>query len=260
MRSNGLTASAYTPVADLEPPVADTLLADLRVQGVAAYTKPVESTSTTGFDRPEFRVGVKVRLFVDTTASRQVRQLIASQGCDLGVDNDDLAWAQIVATFDQPVPPGPAVWPAVEDVDDPTRDGGDPPGATAARLDAGPSTGTPRGDVRSDEDDDAGGRRDRRRGDRWAHDKPTDDSDMADHFVPAIPPPLPKLDASKQLAWLGLAGGPLLLLFAALFAVPLPTWLAFLAVAGFVGGFLTLVVTLDDRGGDDRGSDDGAVV
>ena len=43
MRSNGLTAATYTPVADLDPAVAETLLDDLKSQGVAAYAKPVEA-------------------------------------------------------------------------------------------------------------------------------------------------------------------------------------------------------------------------
>ena len=74
------------------------------------------------------------------------------------------------------------------------------------------------------------------------------------------PPPLPKLDPHKQVAWLGLVGGPLLLVIAALFTVALPAWLSFLAVAGFVGGFVTLIATMDDRTDEDRDSDDGAVV
>ncbi len=256
MRSNGLTASAYTPIADLDPPVADALLAELREQGVAAYTKPVESSSTTGFDRPEFCVSVKDRLYVDTAASREVRQLVAGQGRDLEVNNDDLTWAQIVATFDQPVPPGKAVWPAQEDVDSQVRDDSDTSAPTSS-VRPTPSAETPAVDAGVEENNDPG-RRDRRRGDRWSHHS-TGDLDPADHFVPAAPPPLPKLDPHKQLAWLGLAGGPLLLLFAALFTVALPTWVALLAVAGFVAGFITLVATLDGRS-EDRGSDDGAVV
>lgn len=243
MRSNGLTAQAYTPVADLEPQVADALLADLRVQGVAAYTKPVESSTTAGFDRPEFRVGVKDRLYVDTAALRRVRQLVALQESDLNVTNDDLTWAQIVATFDQPVPPGAATWPPQEDIDWSAQ----VPDATA-RTAGAPASGPHRWD------DDA------ESGDRYGREGPGDSFDGRDHFVPAAPPPLPRLEPHQQVAWLGLLGGPLLLLIAALFTVVLPTWLSLLAVAGFVGGFITLVATMDDRTDQDRDSDDGAVV
>lgn len=242
MRSNGLTAPAYTPVADLDPQVADAVLADLRAQGVAAYAKPVESSSTSGFDRPEFRVNVKDRLYVDTTASRQVRQLITLRDPGLDIDNEDLTWAQIVATFDQPILPGSAVWPAQEDVADDAPQPSDPPAAEAAPAPAHPSwrSGLGPSDNRGNE--------------------PADPLDAKEHFVPDPPPPLPHLEPHKQLAWLGLAGGPLLLLVAAMFTVVLPQWLSVLAVAGFVGGFLTLVVTMGSRADEDRDSDDGAVV
>jgi hypothetical protein len=257
MRSNGLTASAYTPIADLEPLVADALLADLRVQGVAAYTKPVESSATPGFDRPEFRVSVKDRLYVDTTASRRVCQLLALQSPDLDAANDDLTWAQIVATFDQPVAPGTAAWPPQEDIDtQPGRDTG--PAATSPPA-TDISAGAPAGDVDVGRDTDSG-RRDRRRSDRHPGSDPPKDADATEHFVPPAPPPLPRLDPHKQVAWLGLVGGPLLLVIAALFTVALPAWLSFLAVAGFVGGFVTLIATMDDRTDEDRDSDDGAVV
>ena len=103
MRSNGLTARSYTPVADLDPVLATALLDDLKHQGVAAYTKPVESTTTSGFDRPEFRVRVRDRLYVDAVAFTRVRDLLAERDPDLLDDNEDLTWAQLVAGFDQPL-------------------------------------------------------------------------------------------------------------------------------------------------------------
>lgn len=243
MRSNGLTAPAYTPVADLEPQVADALLADLRVQGVAAYTKPVESSSTMGFDRPEFRTSVKDRLYVDSAAAPEVRQLIALQGADLESRNDDLTWEQIVATFDQPVSRESAGWPAQEDID------------TSAQASGVDSHSLPEASTASPAE-----------WDRWRQPAPEDRDESDDpfevkeHFVPPPPPPLPRLDPAKQLAWLGLIGGPLLLLVAALFTIALPTWVSLLAVAGFVGGFIMLIATMDDSSDEDRDSDDGAVV
>src|SRR5262249_4924621 len=116
MRSNGLTAATYTPVADLDPAVAETLLEDLRAQGVAAYAKPVESTSAGGFDRPEFRVGVKERLYVDSSAAAKVRELIASVDPELLAANEDLTWAQLVAGYDRPLDDSIAPWPVDEDL------------------------------------------------------------------------------------------------------------------------------------------------
>ena len=42
MRSNGLQASSYTPVADLNPSVAEALLDELKERQIAAYCQPIE--------------------------------------------------------------------------------------------------------------------------------------------------------------------------------------------------------------------------
>lgn len=234
MRSNGLTASSYSPVADLDPQAAEALLGDLRQRGVAAYTKPVETSSTVGLDGAEFRVAVKERLYVDASASGSVRELIAHVDPTSDLDNDDLTWAQIVAGFDAPVTSATAGWPPQEDLTDRDADG---------RFDAGTEPCNPPPPPR------AGASR-----------APFDAHRIDESFIPPEPPPLPRLKPAQQLAWLGLAGGPLLLLMAALFTIALPVWLSLAAVVGFVGGFLALVATMEDRQGPDGGSDDGAVV
>jgi hypothetical protein len=233
MRSNGLTARAYSPVADLDPQVAEALLGDLGRRGVAAYTKPVETPTPTGFDVAEFRVAIKDRLYVDATAYADVRELIASTTPQSDLDNDDLTWAQIIAGYDAPVATS-TPWPARENLDDNAAD--DPEDKPPSQWQA-----LHRPDVQP----------------------PLRSRDAAladDPFIPPEPPPLPHLDPYKQLAWIGLAGGPLLLLIAGLFALTLPVWLSLAAVFGFVGGFLTLVATMDDRSGSDGDSDDGAVI
>lgn len=252
MRSNGLTAATYTPVADLDPQLADALLDDLRAEGVAAYIKPVESSTVAGFDRPEFRVGVKDRLYVDSAASDRVRDLIAGRDPHLVDDNDDLRWAQLVAGFDRPLGSAVAPWPATEDVgaDDQhvvderdlrARDGRaeDPPPAPSVPWGSRPDGG----DV-DDEFLESTARQGR--------------TDPEDRFVPEPPPPLPQLPPYKIVAWVGLIGGPVLLLISALLTYALPSWASGLAVIGFVGGFVTLVATMGDR--DDRDPGDGAVV
>ncbi|MBI0294293.1 hypothetical protein JBE04_07320 [Streptomyces sp. PRKS01-29] len=98
----------------------------------------------------------------------------------------------------------------------------------------------------------------------WEPDEPSeDDFDETDegHFVPPEPPPLPESDTTSRFAWLGVLGGPLLLLGVVLFQVEMVWWIATLGVGGFLGGFVTLVLRMKD---DDEEEDDdpgrGAVV
>lgn len=252
MRSNGLTAASYSPVADLDPRIADALLAELKEQGVAAYTRPVESTSMSGFDRPEFREGALDRLYVDAGAAARVREQLDDKDPDLVSDNDDLTWAQIVAGFDQPMTAEVAPWPANEDVD-PDGVADDDAAAERAAWLRSTRLRAERLAGRSDDDDS------RREDDDVSTTAKVRSPDQEEGFVPQPPPPLPRLEPYKQLAWAGVIGGPALLLLGALFTVGLPDWLSVLAVGGFVVGFLTLVATMDDRDDDwDPGS--GAVV
>jgi hypothetical protein len=82
-----------------------------------------------------------------------------------------------------------------------------------------------------------------------------------DHFIPPVPPPLPRLDPVTKVAWLGLFGGPLYLLVSTATGATISGLAAFLAVAAFVGGFVVLVLRMDNGRPPDSGSDDnGAVV
>lgn len=80
------------------------------------------------------------------------------------------------------------------------------------------------------------------------------------HFIPPEPPPLPKLEPRRKLAWTGLFGAPALLLLAVVFGWVFPTWAVALLVASFVGGFVYLVATMPRNRHDDWSGDDGAVV
>ncbi|WP_018545561.1 hypothetical protein [Streptomyces sp. LaPpAH-108] len=88
------------------------------------------------------------------------------------------------------------------------------------------------------------------------------DEDDEGHFVPPEPPPLPVADTTAKFAWLGVIGGPVLLLLAVLLGWEMTWWLATCGIGGFVGGFVTLVTRMrtddEDGGGDDPGR--GAVV
>ncbi len=83
--------------------------------------------------------------------------------------------------------------------------------------------------------------------------------DQHDHFIPPEPPKGPKLDWISRLAWLGLVGGPVLLILAALLDFGTGR-ITTIAVVGFIGGFLTLVLRMKDRLPPDDTPDGGAVV
>lgn len=81
-----------------------------------------------------------------------------------------------------------------------------------------------------------------------------------DHYIPPIPPPLPKIDPVTKMAWLALFGGPVYLLVSTATGAPISGFAAFLAVAAFVGGFVVIVLRMDNGRPPDSGSGDGAVV
>ncbi|MEV7688637.1 hypothetical protein ACFW1F_06120 [Streptomyces bungoensis] len=86
------------------------------------------------------------------------------------------------------------------------------------------------------------------------------DEDDEGHFVPPEPPGLPETDATARFAWLGVVGGPVLLLLAVVLGWQMTWWLNTLGIGGFLGGFATLVMRMrtDDDEDDDPGR--GAVV
>jgi hypothetical protein len=92
-------------------------------------------------------------------------------------------------------------------------------------------------------------------------DVPSAASPADDHYIPPVPPPLPSLDPVTKIAWLALFGGPLYLLISTATGATISGLAAFLAVAAFVGGFVVLVLRMDNGRPPDSGSDDdGAVV
>ncbi|MCL7366831.1 MULTISPECIES: hypothetical protein [Streptomyces] len=93
--------------------------------------------------------------------------------------------------------------------------------------------------------------------------EPSDDDFDADdegHFVPPEPPPLPDADATSKFAWLGVLGGPVLLLLAVVLGWEMTWWLTTLSIGGFLGGFATLVVRMRTGDEDDDDPGRGAVV
>lgn len=197
---------------------------------------------------------------------------------EAGARDDDAAFAEIVAAYGKESrdPEAPAPWPEAEDL---------PDGDSRDRSDRDAR------DNEDDEDDDPEGRRDPSApgagagpvdvakpdkplgsfivyapgvGPRdWEPAEPSDDDfDETDegHFVPPEPPPLPETDTTSRFAWLGVLGGPLLLLGVVLFQVELTWWITTLAVGGFLGGFTTLVLRMGDDDEEDDDPGRGAVV
>ncbi|TMU97561.1 hypothetical protein [Streptomyces sp. DASNCL29] len=192
--------------------------------------------------------------------------------------DDDAAFAAIVAAYgEEPQdPPGAERWPAAENLEENLGEERDRDRRSAADGDT---------DTDTDADDSGGGdaatggltKPDKTGkpggfivyapgvGPRdWEPEEPSeDDFDETDegHFVPPEPPPLPESDTTSRFAWLGVLGGPLLLLGVVLFQVEMVWWIATLGVGGFLGGFVTLVLRMKD---DDEEEDDdpgrGAVV
>ncbi|GGM87582.1 hypothetical protein [Streptomyces fuscichromogenes] len=180
---------------------------------------------------------------------------------ETGVPFDEAAaWAAIVAGYGEepPDPPGTKPYRPVQDLALPATDEDDDEQETDAGTEA---AGT---DAAAAEEQrpvrplgssisfapGVGGPRD-----YTAAEPSEDDFDEDDegHFVPPEPPPLPDADATAKFAWLGVAGGPVLLLLAVLLGWDMTWWLATLGIGGFLGGFVTLVTRMktdDDEDGD----------
>ncbi|MGH3319294.1 MAG: hypothetical protein ACRDN9_03775 [Streptosporangiaceae bacterium] len=231
-RGNGLPADAYLPLADLDPPRADAMLRLLRDAGVAAYA--VTAQGYVG-DCLEGRMPARPldRLYVDANTRDLADEILRSHMPDQEGEregaartkadprDEESAWREIVASFDfEPTDQVPP-WPVVENVD--------------------------AIETRNQSPEDLGAR-------------PRDTADDEDHFVPPPPPPVPRPEPTTALSWLSLFCGPTYLLVATLLGWPVPGWAAFLAVAAFVAGFVTLVVRMGDGPPRDSGPDDGAVL
>jgi hypothetical protein len=261
MRDNGLTAAQYSSLGGIDPLVAEPVLAALADAGIAAYcgtpgeprtteTSDVDARTTESTDEPRAEAEATDKpeapakaeelaavpagfeeIFVDADAVDRARPVIERS-------TEDAEWASLVEQFSAPSAPGHDSgdtlvprWPASEDVDEKYEPLIDVPASLTFE------------DKAADEDE-----------------KPAKKADDPhDHFVPPEPPRGPRLDWISRIAWLGLIGGPLLLIAAAVLDFGTGR-ITTLAVVGFVGGFLTLVIRMKDRLPPDDTPDDGAVV
>ncbi|MGW0839273.1 hypothetical protein ACWD26_03755 [Streptomyces sp. NPDC002787] len=182
--------------------------------------------------------------------------------------DEDAAWRAIVAGFGEepPDPPGAKPFRSVEDLALLEAEPED--SADKAPDTAGPAAPKPLGSSVAFAPGVGAGPRDYSVPDPVGEDldkadkgdKDSEDEDDEGHFVPPEPPPLPEADATAKFAWLGVVGGPVLLLLAVLLGWEMTWWLTTLGIGGFLGGFATLVMRMkgDEEDDDDPGR--GAVV
>ncbi|ALV45499.1 hypothetical protein MB46_08340 [Arthrobacter alpinus] len=85
-----------------------------------------------------------------------------------------------------------------------------------------------------------------------------DPEDLDDEFVPEEPPSLSNTEPAIMLSWIAAAGGPLFLLFSAIFWRQAPMLLIVGVIAAFLAGAGYLLFRLPNHRDDDGG--DGAVV
>ena len=261
MRDNGLTAAGYTSLGGIDPLIAGPVLTALAEAGIAAYCgSPGEAGTPEAADaeartpepadngaeaetaekpdapaKAEEPVRIPVgfeEIFVDSEAVDRARPVIERT-------TEDAEWKSLVEQFNAPSAPGhdggetPVPrWPASEDVDEKYE----------------PLIDVPAGLIVGNDEDEEPEKPARKRAD-----------DPHDHFVPPEPPRGPRLDWISRAAWLGLLGGPLLLIAAAVLDFGTGRITA-IGVVGFIGGFLTLVIRMKDRLPQDDTPDDGAVV
>jgi hypothetical protein len=194
------------------------------------------------------------------------------------VSRDEAAWRDLIARFDLPADPAltSAPWPAREDLagsaeaslessDAATRDRSEPadtvadPVITPDQLggqQALPPTVRPwprpsGGYFPADRT-----RVIRPAGDPRSYSTPEEDDER---YVPSPLPPPARLDAVAKGAIVAVIGGPGYLLLSVFLHWAISATAAFVAVAAFVGGFVTLVLKLGDRPRRDD-DDDGAVL
>lgn len=248
-RDNGLDAVDWRAIDDLDPRLAEDVLAMLAEQGIAAYVQPAVDVdpvtrSATVPSRPSDR------LYVDRQRADAARDhLRAHLGGVPSLREDrrgdisdlDATFAGIVAGFDQPVDPTASPWPAAEEAaeatasTEPAAVGEPAPGLVDARSVTEPSL--------LDGLDPVG-------------------AELPERFIPPTPPPLPRLSRQTVLGWLAILVG-LVLILGRPVVLPLERSTALmLGVAAIVGGAAALILRLHPGSDpdDETHPDDGAHV
>lgn len=241
-RDNGLTASSFVPLADVDPRLGDYLLDVLSAAGVPAYLEPasdIEPTQVVRVPSPPTD-----RLWVDRDRSADARTIIAAETLDASSDqfagrgsqepaaplggDEEQAWEDLIARFDEDAA---HVWPAAEDLDTTTV----APPAEAVEPEPEPEPESERSDRLEDKV-----------------------SEAEEHYVPPPPPPFPRLSVPALFALALIVLGGILIIVPRVLSMggEQPFVLGVLSV--IAGGGLLVWRLKADRYDDD--GDDGAVV
>jgi hypothetical protein len=291
-RDNGFVARHYVRLADLDPRLADAMLDALRAEGIAAYVVP-STGQLGGYLEVHLPERPRDRLWVDREHHDRATTLLNAQNEGAGasapepqpadvpadvpagpVDETDAteqAWAQLVAGFDQPTYEGTNPWPDAEDLpaDVDNTASLDPDTQQTLPLEGFAGTGP---EIDRADDGAPVPRRIVRPAERFSEERtaeifrnadlPSDEYDplsvLDEHFVPAPPPPLPRLRRGTRWALSAVIVGVALIVGRSLTdAIPDAVALGVLAI---VGGFVGLVAMMREDRPSDSDPDDGAVV
>lgn len=298
-RDNGLDASSFVPLRDVDPRVGEHLLDLLRDAGIAAYLEPTSDVDsyTRAISLPS---PPSDRLWVDRAARPDAHALVlehaeadSPEGASSPISTaaatrrpgrpeadrsrDEEIWAQIVADYDRvsqsPVPP----WPVHEDVERVRADAGQGAASDTERntdWDTGPDDDLP-ADLSTEVLADAVEEGDtpatipqapdtspwRRTRRERAAESHSDNAadDPDDHYQPPAPPPVPKLQRGTLYALMLIAFGATMLVAPGTLDLGADTSFI-LGVLGIVSGVGMLVYRMRERPPFDEGPDDGAVV
>ncbi|MEV8372313.1 hypothetical protein AB0P21_06220 [Kribbella sp. NPDC056861] len=230
--AEGAGAPGGEPVLSSRKAEAADGAAEAAADPAADASSPAKPSGAEGAAKATARIPAGFEeIFVDAESELRARGVIARS-------TEDAEWASLVEQFNLPSAEGHDAtpvprWPASEDVDENSYE---------------PLIDVPAGLIVGDTDEDPPEEPPARR-----------HEEHHDHYVPPEPPRGPKLDWISRIAWLGLIGGPLLLMAAALLDFDTGRTTT-IAVIGFIGGFLTLVIRMKDRLPPEDTTDDGAVV
>jgi hypothetical protein len=296
-RGNGLPASDWGALVDLDPRLSEGLLTRLAAAGVAAFVEPAIGAdgftrATTHPDRP------LDRLWVDPSRADAAREVVGAEVADL---TSLLAEQEPGATAHglvQPVPrtaarrvltpptlpgppprtpavPPPAAAPSPEGAADPdeefrrivegfTREGDSPvpPWPVSEDVDPSPRRRFP---LRPEQPEGEDGAPRRRRTDpppeadlpEWLEPEALEDEG---HYVPPPPPPVPRLAPQKVAAALAVVAGVLLMFAPSVLLQDRTDFVFFLGLLLTAGGAAAMVYLMRDAPPTDSGPDDGAVV
>ncbi|HEY2041974.1 MAG TPA: hypothetical protein VGH11_04790 [Jatrophihabitans sp.] len=219
-RDNGLASEAFSPVADVDPRLADHLLDVLGLREVPAYVEPAPATGPVTADR----------LYVATQQTGEARAVLTQIAAELGIEvsqhdrypGQDPA-ADLLADLDTDAEFA-AIVASLEDLD-----------RTLIDLEAAtPATTVSLSKAASAKDDEV------------------------EHFVPPTPPPVPKPTKATAMAVLVTVLGVAVIAFGGMIGLPgnLPLPLGVILV---LFGTVMLILRLRPEPWDDS-DDDGAVV